>query len=699
MRSSAAGRYRPELHGLRGLAIGLVVIYHVWVGRVSGGVDVFLFISAFLLTGTFWRRMDRAEPTRPIAYWARTFKRLLPPTAVVVLATLAGVRLLLPAERWMDALTDAIGSMLQVENWVLALRGVDYYAQDDAGASPFQHFWSLSIQGQVFLLWPLLMALGGLIARRTGRSPRGILAILFALVAIPSFLWSVHLTAVQQEVAYFDTRTRLWEFAAGSLLALALPSLERRRESPVGAHRAGGARIRRPLLRVLAGWIGIAGLVSCGLVLDVQGAFPGWIALWPLAAAALVLAAGTTGHRLGVDRILASGPAGLLGDISYSLYLVHWPLLVLFLAHRGEERASILEGAVLVAASLLLAWLLTRLLDAPIRRWRWASEQAWRAGAVAVVALAVGLAPAVVARQALIAQEEAAALRAVSDNPGARVLDPDFTPSPDADADAEVLPTAALVGRDWIAGDSRCTGELAPRGAEESLAASCRLVGGDPDAPVLVSVGNSRMEQFSGALIPLAEKHGWTFVALWAGGCVYAPDGDQTGDCLAYSQAVDAYLERVAPDAVALETTFLDHDGSETTIAGMEATLPRLLGAGSDVIALRDLPRLAVEPGSCLEEHGADDPACAPAIPAALAQERPDRGLLDSLGDDAGAGGDGGGLLVPIEVNDLICPDGICTPIIGTVRVSIDRDHITGTYAASMQDAVGTRLEEAGFAW
>src|SRR5690606_10397566 len=134
--ATQAGRFRPELHGLRGLAILLVVLYHVWFDRVSGGVGVFLFLAAFLLVGTVVRRAGRGQAMRPAAYRARTFKRLVPPTAVVALATLAGVRLLLPPERWMDAITDAIGSVLHVENWVLIRRGVDYYAAEQTGASP-----------------------------------------------------------------------------------------------------------------------------------------------------------------------------------------------------------------------------------------------------------------------------------------------------------------------------------------------------------------------------------------------------------------------------------------------------------------------------------------------------------------------------------------------------------------------------------
>lgn len=690
-RSTHAGRFRPELHGLRGLAIGLVVLYHVFFDRVSGGVDVFLFLSAFLLVGTFTRRVDRGAPMRPAAYWARTFKRLLPPTAVVSLATLAAVFWLLPESRRLTALTDAAGAILHVENWVLIQRGVDYYAAEETGASPFQHFWSLSIQGQVFLLWPLLIAATVLIARVLRRNARAALALMFTAVLVVSFAWSVHSTATQQQIAYFDTFTRLWEFAAGSLLGLMLPAWEAHSE----CRRAARARHRRTgprpqLWRVWLGWAGIAGLISCGLLVDVQGAFPGWIAAWPLAAAALVLIAGTSGHRLGVDTLLATGPAKLLGDISYGLYLVHWPLLTIHLAVAGKERAGLLDGTVIIAASLVLAWLLTKLVDSPIRRWGWANARARRAGLVVVCALVLALAPVAGAREHVLGQQREAEARAVADNPGARVLDPDFELHPDADPSAEPLPTLSTLGKDWFTGTEPCTGALEPQGEPaERLRTRCAQIPGEEGGPVLVSAGNSRVEQFTGALAPLAAREGWTVITLWEGGCTWSPDAEVNEVCDQFSADTRAYIEQISPDAVLLDTTFYTPDGEEVLVPGIEETLASLAALDTQVIALRDQPRLSVDPVACTEEKGDEDPSCASPLPEPLAQERPDAQLLAAAD----------GTVVPLDVNDLICPEGSCPPVIGNVRVSLDVNHITESYAISMQGEVDARLREGGFRW
>ena len=692
---SSPARFRPELHGLRGLAIGLVVLYHVFADRVSGGVDVFLFLSAFLLVGTFVRRADAGEPMRPAAYWARAFKRLLPPAAVTVLLTLLTVRLLLPAERWMPAITDAFGSLLQVENWVLIHRGVDYYAPEQSGASPFQHFWSLSMQGQIFLLWPLLIALTVTIARALGRSVRTALVILFLLLLVPSLAWSIHSTATQQTIAYFDTAARAWEFAAGSLLGILLPAWEQRRATgrPRGRHRA--VRRSRSAPAAVIGWFGLIALISCGLLLDVQGAFPGWIAAWPLGAAALVLWAGRTGHRFGPDRFLSSAPLRFLGDVSYALYLVHWPLLTLHLARTGAERADPVTGAAIILLSLVLAWLLTRFVDTPFRRWRWAGARARRSGLVVLSVLVLALLPVLGVQQQLLAAQREAQQEAAATHPGAEVLAPDWPGDPDAiDPMVEPLPTAALVSRDWVQLDGPCTGPLTP--TDPDLAEDCRMSAPDPavpDAPVLLVLGNSRAEQAAMSVVEPAREHGWQVVLVRERSCPFIP-GERdlvSPECAEHNQAALAYLQQISPTAVMLETTSSFAGQPEVASPVLEETVGDLLADGIAVIALRTTPRFAENPNACLSKGGDIASCTLTQDQTLLAPERPDAAALAQLAE--------AGPLHPLDLTPVICPGGVCPPIIGNVRVHLDAFHITATYSATMGGEVERQLAESGFPW
>ncbi|MGQ0719903.1 MAG: acyltransferase family protein, partial [Pseudonocardiales bacterium] len=157
--ANRTARYRPELQGLRALAVALVVVYHVWFNRVSGGVDVFFLVSGFLLTGQLVRAAQRGPiALRPL--WGRMATRLLPVALTVLLTTVAAAILVLPEGRWFQTIREVAASALFLQNWRLAADAVDYAAQNNT-ASVVQHFWSLSIQGQVFVAWPLLEGLGG----------------------------------------------------------------------------------------------------------------------------------------------------------------------------------------------------------------------------------------------------------------------------------------------------------------------------------------------------------------------------------------------------------------------------------------------------------------------------------------------------------------------------------------------------------
>ncbi|MDN5900953.1 MAG: acyltransferase, partial [Brachybacterium sp.] len=357
------------------MALGLVAVYHIWLGRVSGGVDVFLFLSAFFLTGTFVRRLESGRPLGIPRYWLHTFKRLMPPSAVTILLVLAGTAAFLPSSMWQRIMQEAVASAAYLENLLLVLLQVDYHARDAGAASPLQHFWSLSVQGQAFVVWPLLFLLVAHRAR-AGKSVRRPLIALVSVIGAASLTWSIISTQSQQQIAYFDTAARMWEFAAGSLLALALPMLDRL----TGARRPeDGAAPRLRTLRALTGWAGIVALLACGILVDVSTIFPGWIALWPLAAAGAVVVAGHSGTRWGVDSVLSTRPAAFVGDISYALYLVHWPILVIWLHHSGQVRAGLGDGLAVLTGSVLLAWLVTRAVDSPVRRSRWLEARPWRA--------------------------------------------------------------------------------------------------------------------------------------------------------------------------------------------------------------------------------------------------------------------------------------------------------------------------------
>ncbi|MHC5558326.1 acyltransferase family protein [Kocuria sp. U4B] len=655
--------FRPEVEGLRAVAVLLVVVYHVFLGRVSGGVDVFLLISAFFLTLSFTRKLQSGRPLGLGRYWLHVFKRLLPLAVLIILGTLLLVELFYPDYDIGQWRSEALSSVLYVQNWALAFNAVDYYAVDHSTASPFQHFWSLSVQGQVFLLWPLVFAAAALITRRTRLRLVPVLAVAFGTVFVVSLAWSVHSTATQQQFAYFDTRTRLWEFALGSLLALAVPFV----------------RLSRPV-RVVLGWLGLLSMISVGVLVDVQGAFPGWIALWPLASAAAIIVAGQSGSPFGLDRVLSSRPLTALGSSAYALYLIHWPLLITYLVLRDRPTAGPRSGVVLVVVCVVAAVALTRWVEKPLKAWAWPERTRARLALVVVVCVGLVAVPVVAVQQA--DARRAAEIEASADrnNPGAAALLPGFTYR--GDPGAPTVPVLADGTEHWTSAGPPCPDSL---GIDPARRPYC-FESAAQDAPVatVLLLGSSHVQHWVPAVRRMAEERGWRVIAYVAPGCYYSTHEEQLHHerCAPWLDGVESVLETVRPDLVIGSGTLTSTTG-ESLPAGMADRIRSLDARGIPFLGLRDTPRFEMRPARCAMEHGMEAPECTAEHPV-LRTANPMAGLADELPRASTA-----------DLGDLICPERTCRPAIGNVWVYWDDDHLSAEYAGTLAPAFAQRVDAA----
>jgi peptidoglycan/LPS O-acetylase OafA/YrhL len=656
--SRVRGGRRADLDGLRAVAVLLVVVYHVWFGRVSGGVDVFLLLSAFFLTGSFARKIAAGRPLAPIAYWARTFKRLVPVSALVLLGVLATVYLLYPPSTWPTVWSQTWASLGYVQNWELAREAVDYYARDGALASPLQHYWSLSVQGQVFLLWPLLLVASGWVVRRFRLPVTPVLLVVFGTVFVVSLVFSVIETTTAQELAYFDTRARLWEFALGSLVAVALPHL----------------RVPRWLGAPL-GWAGLLAIVVCGLVIDVQGGFPGYFALWPTLAAAAVIAGGAGAADRGAGRLLSRRVLVRLGRDAYALYLVHWPILVTWRLLTERATPSWLEGLGIVVGSLVLARILTAMVEEPVRTWWWARHRAGRSAVVVAVAASLVVGPLVAWEHV----ERSRAARAVSgdaEHPGARVLMPGFTA--DVPTDAELAPAASALDDQWVRLGGDCTGDVRPR--DDEIADWCQQWAPDEGATrTVVVVGDSHAQQQAlGAFVPIAQDRGWRVVAVLRGGCSFGV-GEHL--CASWNERVLDFVVGLAPDGVLTISTAAEAGGpAEAVVTGQVAAVARLADAGIPTVGVRDNPRFSRNVFRCVEQHGLTSPRCRADVTNVLAAQNPAE--ADGTAEFA----------VDVDLSPMICPDGRCVPVVGNVHVYMDDNHLSGDFARSLSPFLEEQL-------
>ncbi|MCI1017626.1 acyltransferase [Microbacterium sp. C5A9] len=661
--ASTSTSYRADIDGLRTLAIVLVVIYHVWLGRVSGGVDVFLMISAFLLTGSLARRAIEGAPLTLGSFWSRRFRRLVPAAAVTLLAVLGAAYAFMPPTQWPRIWTETLASLLYVENWQLAFSEVDYYARDSAETSPLQHFWSLSIQGQVFLLWPLLIGLVALVLRKKRHLVRGALIAVFLVVFVWSLWFSIVETRDAQAFAYFDTRTRLWEFAAGSLLALLLPFI-------------------RPhaVVRAVIGWAGLVGIVLCGIVLDVRGGFPGYLALWPVLCTAAVIISGAAPARGGPAALLASKPVTALSGDAYALYLVHWPILVMWMVVTETDRIGAGEGLMIIAMSLvaarLLSWGVERPLRGPSR-----TDRTTALRGIAVVAASVVLVAGATGGWRWSEQNRAAefaASAADSDYPGATQVEVSLDI---ASSDAPMIPVPTQLDSEWAAVGPTCDGRFAP--SATVLEGSCNQ-SDDAEAAgahVLV-IGDSHAQQLSAPLIALSEERDLAVITLLRGGCTAglfeeSRNASQTS-CEPWVRAALDYAAEIEPDAVYLVLTRADADEPERLLDGIDEAVESLREADIPVIGVRDNPRFSFDMYECATD---DTRACEVPREAVLAEENPAAIFSDTI--------------TVVDFTPWLCPWDVCQATIGNIAVYIDDNHLSRTYARTLAPFLDRILAES----
>lgn len=474
--------YRADLDGLRALCILLVVGYHAGVPGVAGGyvgVDVFFVLSGFLITGVLVAEVRRTGRIDLAEFFALRARRLLPLAGLVLLVTLLfGLWLFSPLERERLA-QDATAAALYFANWRFAAQAAAY-SDTEVTDSLLVHFWSLSIEEQFYLLWPLaIVVVAAVVVRRRPNWLPGAIGMVIGVIVVVSFGASVVLTDELGPRAYYLTHTRWWELGVGAGLALLAPGLRR------------VPRLAAELLALL----GLTAIVLAAVWFDERTPFPGHAGLMPVLGAALVIAAGTDRTTM-VGRISSTRPLPSLGQLSYSWYLWHWPAMGIALLMGRRWQWPLTSGqivALAVAASLVLAAVTHVLVENPIRY----SERLRRHRTRHLALVVAVLAPLLVGRVGL-------ELAGIGESPvvnasaGMRAMSPR---------------QAALdePSGEWI---EECNAEL----LDSEVVPGC--VFGDPSATTTIAlVGDSHAQQWLPALDLAGEQEGWRVLAWTKSAC------------------------------------------------------------------------------------------------------------------------------------------------------------------------------------
>jgi peptidoglycan/LPS O-acetylase OafA/YrhL len=671
--------YRPAINGLRAIAALLVVLFHAGMpGMDNGyvGVDVFFVLSGFLITSLIAREFLVEHRIHMFRFYARRARRLFPAALLVLIVTAVVYQLTAPA---LDVLENRWGfaaAAVYVSNWFFLGQSQDYFAQE-ASPSPVLHYWSLSVEEQFYVLWPVLIAVLFYLGRRS--RPVVWVGAGLLLVTAASLAASVHLTQSTPPAAYFVTQTRVWELGLGSLLALAVHL---------------GWRLRHPGLRAVLGWLGLAMIAWAAATFDSGTPFPGTAALVPTLGAVLVIAAATDAVPWSPRALLGWRGSQKLGDVSYSVYLWHWPVVVIApFALGGPLHWA--QKIVLVAAVLVVATLTKAFVEDPARRARYLVTSMPRSFALAMTSVLVlcggGL--------AVITQGEATQAAQV------QALEKGLSEGDCVGAAA--LRDAACTS---ITGEQLLSSPVVAKNDREAMYDDGCFTGlpftkrntctyGDPDATVRVALlGNSHAGHWGPAIEPVVRERGWRLDTYLVFQCytqskpiAFTPA--EVGDnCVDWNEWAADSITRGDYDLVIMSNRtqrqlrgIAKEDRDRVAEEGYADTLRAITQSGSRVLVIRDNPASIQQAPDCVASHLDDVAACS--------NDAADAVEADPL--FVAAGKDTSGMVSRLDLTDRFCRDDRCYHVIGDLLAYRDHGHLTATYAKTLVPDVAPAVDAA----
>lgn len=653
--------FRADIQGLRAVAVILVVLYHAHLPGLSGGyvgVDVFFVISGFLITAHLLGSLAKTGRVDFGEFYARRIRRIIPASLAVLLLSVGAALIFIPPLLLPPVLRDALATALYIPNFAFANRSVDYLS--DPNPSIFQHYWSLGVEEQFYLFWPVVLVVAFLLSRR---SRHGIAAVL-AVVFVVSLGLSLVLTERSQPWAFFMMPTRAWEFAVGGLVAYVVTT---------------GRWAVPPRLGAALAWLGLVGVLATAVIYDDSTVFPGTAAIAPVVATALVILGGSARQLpWGAAAVLSTRPMVFIGALSYSIYLVHWPLLMIPQVAISDQRDLPLPTTLALALlSIPVAWLIYRVVENPVRSWSWLTVHRPAVTLLATLVIATVVVAACVGAGRAVASQPLSTGRSASP----------FAVSGNLAA-TEFVPDNLRPGlRDASADNPAIYASGCHLSAPSTTAVGCTT--GPADAPISVALfGDSHAAQWYPALAELADRGEIVLTTHTKSSCPSAqiqsyPSPDGYPECDIWRDGVVASLTSNPPDVVVLANFAVsagDPSAAGFAEAWQKATHDTAfaLSSTSRVVVIGDTPHFEIAPSACLSAHVNDATACAGSReqslwPAIAEAER------------AAVTGVGGSYLDP---NQYLCDEVACPVILGDVLVYRDSHHLTATFSASLADVI-----------
>ncbi|WP_239703991.1 acyltransferase family protein [Mammaliicoccus sp. J-M38] len=648
-------KFRPEIEGLRIVAALLVAIYHIWFGKVSGGVDVFFVVSGFLITTSIISTINKTGEFKFWPYISKLMKRLFPLAFIIILVVLILSIFFLPSTIFDKTIKETFSSMFYYQNWQLAISNTDYLDANQM-KSPFEHYWAMSIQGQFYIIWFILFSGILLLIKKYGLSNgKRLVNVVLGFLFIVSFIYSVYLTAINQPLAYFITFTRVWEFALGGLLCINLSSIK---ISNIAAE--------------IIGWIGLIGLILTGALFDVSTMFPGYIALWPMTCALLIILSGNKETKYGVKNFLSMPIMIKLGGVSFGIYLWHWVLLS-FYKYNISENPGIVAGLLIILLSIALSFVTTKYIETPIRNAKFNKLAFKHIGYIALVNIL--LITGLVSHNQYVKIQDKKAV-ANKDYPGALSINLDKDkikenkPKPEFANVFDDLPQSHLDNSNQSMSKSEV--KVGKYGKQKDYKATIALV------------GSSHSEHWLGAVIKAAEENDYRVINITRSGTRFSTGYKKNTLQDDWVKNVENYLEKADDiDLVLSHVTASDTESEKIQQQMVDQLLKVKNNYGIEVMAIRDIPRYDFNVSEELEKHGEKD-----TIERMNKGNRQlDEAFWEQISNEEKD-------LPQFDPSEYFKVNGKYRPIIGNIVVYRDMDHMTNTYSETFGPILGDEIKK-----
>lgn len=643
--------YRNDIQGVRAIGAILIMIYHIWFSKVSGGVDVFFVVSGYFMAGMLARSYLRNGKVKPFEFWGRIIRRIAPLAYTVMIVTFVSGYFFMAPNLWSNSNDQILTSALHIENWQLIRIGTDYLASSNL-PSPLQQFWALSLQVQFYLFLPLILLLSIALSKLVG-SYKAVVFIV-ALVIISSFGFSIYYTDINPAAAYFHTGARAWEFFVGVAIFIATPFIS----------------LSSTVSRVLM-WIGFILILAVGVFVPDSATYPGYIAALPVAAAAIMIIAGISDKEGYVYQMLSSRVLVYIGGISFSLYLWHWPILIYFQHYSGvmPGEMTLIEGLFVIALAFTLSIISKNLIENPFAKIK--NENVLAPYVIGLVFFIPVFISSYYARTEFTKETDYVNGHYYSGNSAYVQKGASIGVWRLSSIGYDLTPASSYSGgcSDGIVNNEITSCEFGDKNSENSI----------------LLVGGSRLAHWEPVFSYIGNKNNFKVVTATMNGCSfgYNADVEENAVCQNWNNKIIAFISNIQPrPKVVIMNSSRTGESGEYIPPGYVKNIKEVLSLDIPVVGIRINP-IFNEVNTCVLKND-DASECAINYLSSLKKENP----IISIKEVEGLEG-----FYPVDFTGVLCSDGMCPAVFNGYPAMRDDSHLTESYVSYLAKSLEKSLD------